>query len=106
MLTISTGVMEVIDLADAAVRSGGNIGMFVLRVNYVGVVRFAVAGSTDWMMGVRKARLELAMASAETAKTAQVAITMIRSVERQKAQTQENLDRLTEEVNKTAQLKF
>lgn len=62
MLTISTGTFTVIDMADAAIRfavkSGGNsaafAGNFILRVNFVGVGRFAIAFSTDLMMGIKK----------------------------------------------------
>lgn len=78
MLTISTGTMEVLDMADAAIRaaskSGGNAAgfasQFVLRINFVGIGRFAIAASTDVAMGIKKNRLEIAMASADVAATA------------------------------------
>lgn len=62
MLTISMGTFEVIDLGDAAIRgaakSGGNLAgffaQFVLRVNFVGLGRFAVAIGTDAYMGVKR----------------------------------------------------
>lgn len=58
MLTIATGAFEAIDLGDAAIRgalkSGGTLpgffSQFVLRVNFVGVGRFAIACGTDTMM--------------------------------------------------------
>lgn len=65
MLTIATGTFTLIDLADAAIRggikSGGNLTMFakefVLRVNFVGVGRFAIAVATDVTMGVKRDKL-------------------------------------------------
>ncbi len=99
MLAISTGTMEAIDLVDAGIRSGGALPVFLLRVNFVGVGRFAIAGSTDLMMGIKKGRLELAMASAEVAKTAQAMHFMAEDVERQRIQTQEKLNRLTSKIN-------
>lgn len=62
MLTISTTTFTLFDLADAAVRgalkSGGNSAMFgkefILRVNFVGVGRFAVAVGTDVSMGIQR----------------------------------------------------
>ena len=99
MLTISTVALEVLDLADATLRSGGNLGMFILRVNFVGVGRFAVAGSADILMGIKKSRLELAMSSAEVAKTAQATHPVIESVEQRRAQTQSRLDQLTSKIN-------
>ncbi len=61
MLTISTGTFTAVDLADAAIRSGVKSGgnpaafwaSFVLKVNFVGVGRFAVAVITDASMGVK-----------------------------------------------------
>jgi hypothetical protein len=64
MLTIATGTFTLVDLADAAIRgaikSGGNAALFakefILRVNFVGVGRFAVAVVTDVAMGVKRSR--------------------------------------------------
>jgi hypothetical protein len=64
MLTIATGTFTLVDLADAAIRgaikSGGNAALFakefILRVNFVGVGRFAVAVVTDMAMGVKRSR--------------------------------------------------
>jgi len=66
MLTISTGTMSAIDIADAAIesaiKSGGLTPAFIpnmlVRVNFVGVGRFAVAVYTDVSMGVQKAKVE------------------------------------------------
>lgn len=99
MLTISAGTMEVIDLMDAAVRSGGNPVAFVLRVNFIGVGRFAIASSVDLSMGAKKDRLELAMASAEVAKTAQVLTSTISSVDDQRKQTRKILGDVTAEID-------
>lgn len=65
MLTISMGTFEVIDLGDAAIRgaikSGGTLpgffAQFVLRVNFVGVGRFAIACGTDVAMGAKKEKV-------------------------------------------------
>lgn len=62
MLTISTGTFTAIDLCDAAVRgavkSKGNpamfLGNFILRVNFVGLGRFAIAIGTDFVMDVKQ----------------------------------------------------
>ena len=66
MITISSGTFMACDLADAAIRgaakSGGTIPGFVaqlvLRVNFVGVGRFAIAIGNDIRMGVVKSKLE------------------------------------------------
>ena len=67
MLTIATGVFTVFDVADAAIHSaiknGTNIynpklyADFVLRVNFVGIGRFAIAIGTDIYMGFKKEEL-------------------------------------------------
>lgn len=61
MLTISSGVFTAVDMADAAIRavsSGGNAVAFAVRVNFVGVGRFAVAAGCDAFMGAKKEKLE------------------------------------------------
>lgn len=66
MMTIATGTFTAIDLADAAIRaaikSGGlnpaTLGEFILRVNFVGVGRFAIAVFSDVGMGVKKSKRE------------------------------------------------
>ena len=65
MLTIATGTFTAVDIADAAIRgavkSGGNPAMFakeaLLRVNFVGVGRFAIAIVTDVGMGIKRNHL-------------------------------------------------
>jgi hypothetical protein len=65
MLTIATGTFTACDLIDAAIRgavkSGGNAALFakefLLRVNFVGVGRFAVAVFADVKMGIKRSRL-------------------------------------------------
>ncbi|MCT2534750.1 hypothetical protein NYQ66_03020 [Aquibacillus koreensis] len=62
MLTIATGTFTAVDMVDAAIRgglkSGGNAALFakefLLRVNFVGVGRFAIAVSSDVFMGVKR----------------------------------------------------
>lgn len=66
MMTIATGTFMAIDLADAGIRavieSGGfntsTVGDFVLRVNFVGIGRFAIAVGTDTGMGIKKSKVE------------------------------------------------
>ena len=58
------------------------------------------------MMGIKKERLEVAMASAETAKTAHILTSTIDGVETQKQQSQQQLERLNAEIKKTSKLKF
>lgn len=65
MLTISTGTLTAIDLADAAiesaVKSGGVNPAFIpqmlVNVNFVGIGRFAIAVSSDAKMGWKRNRL-------------------------------------------------
>ncbi len=65
MLTISTGTMTAVDLADAAIRSaikcGGDPAAFasgfILRINFVGIGRFAIAVVTDIKMGIEREKL-------------------------------------------------
>lgn len=64
MLTIATGTFTACDLADATIRSGIRNGFnvynpkfwsdIVLRVNFVGVGRFALAVATDVGMGIKR----------------------------------------------------
>lgn len=58
MLTIATGTFTAVDMADAAIRSGGFNAACLLRVNFVGVGRFAVAIITDVGMGVKRSKLQ------------------------------------------------
>ena len=61
MMTVATGTFTAVDLADAAIRgalgSGGEPAAFMtgflLRVNFVGVGRFAVAVFSDLRMGAK-----------------------------------------------------
>lgn len=58
MLTISTSTFMAFDIADAAIRSGGFNASCILRINFVGVGRFAVAIGTDIGMGIKKRKKE------------------------------------------------
>lgn len=66
MLTISTGTFMTVDLADAGIRavikSGGinpmTLEQFIIRVNFVGLGRFAIAVGIDIGMGVKKTKVE------------------------------------------------
>ena len=65
MLTISSGTFVAVDLADAAIRSaaksGGEMSLFltnmVLRVNFVGIGRFAIAIYSDAKKGHKRSNL-------------------------------------------------
>lgn len=63
MMTVASGTFTAIDMADAAIRSAIKSGGFnapaflsnmILRVNFVGVGRFAVAVATDAGMGLKR----------------------------------------------------
>lgn len=56
MLTISTSTFMAFDIADAVIRSGGFNAACILRINFVGVGRFAVAIGTDIGMGIKKSK--------------------------------------------------
>jgi hypothetical protein len=56
MMTIASGTFTAVDLSDAAIRSGGINATCVLRINFVGVGRFAIAISTDSFMGTIKTK--------------------------------------------------
>ncbi|MCQ2191716.1 MAG: hypothetical protein MJZ23_02470 [Paludibacteraceae bacterium] len=66
MLTIASGTFVAVDLADAAIRSGLKSGgeptafltNMVLRVNFVGIGRFAIAVYTDLKMGYQRRQLQ------------------------------------------------
>ncbi len=58
MLTIATGTFVAFDVADAAIRSGGFNAACILRINFVGVGRFAIAIGSDIKMGVKKRKAE------------------------------------------------
>lgn len=67
MMTIATGTFTAVDMADAAIRSavksGGFtnpafFGNFILRVNFVGIGRFAIAVGSDVGMGIKKSKTE------------------------------------------------
>lgn len=58
MLTISLGTFMTFDLTDAVIRSAGVNTACILRVNFVGVGRFAIAVVTDVGMGVKKRKKE------------------------------------------------
>lgn len=106
VIAAANRTMEVIDLVGAGIQTGGCIPVFLLHVNFVGIGRFAVAGSVDMMMGMKKQRLELAIASADAAKAAQATTSAIDCIEQQRQQTQKKLEQLTAEVDKTSKLIF
>lgn len=107
MLTISTGTMEVVDLADAAihaaVKSTGNsvafASQFILRVNFVGIGRFAIACTNDMAMGSKKMRYENAMASADIAITAAEEVKVIDEIKIIQEKTNQKIENLSNQVN-------
>lgn len=66
MLTVATGTFTAVDLADAGIRAtmqtagqpGAFMASFLLKVNFVGVGRFALAIVTDVGMGVKRSARE------------------------------------------------
>ncbi|MFQ7292850.1 MAG: hypothetical protein ACLRQ0_11525 [Monoglobales bacterium] len=114
MLTISSGTFTVIDMADASIRavvkSGGNAGEFgrqlILRVNFVGLGRFTLAAGADVFMGVKKGRLELAVACGEVAKTAIVLQNVIEETRRINDETEINISKIESVAKEVASLKF
>lgn len=66
MITVESGTFTAVDLIDAAIRSAVEVGSpvspvfwskFVLKVNFVGIGRFAIAIGTDVGMGVKRQKL-------------------------------------------------
>lgn len=114
MTTISTATMEAIDIADAAVRaavkSGGTLPgfaeQFVVRINFVGIGRFAIACTTDVAMGLTKTRLEYALASGDVAIAADEMVSMIEKVEKLKCSTNKNIKQLTNQTEEISDFKF
>ena len=89
MVTISSGVFSLTDIADALIRAvvtskGDPIDFskqFILRVNFVGIGRFVLAVGADVYMGLLKTRMEIAVASGEVANTALGTKCMIKETE-------------------------
>ena len=59
MMTIASGTFTAVDIADAAIRSGGFNASCILRINFVGIGRFAIAIGTDIAMGIKKHNKEV-----------------------------------------------
>lgn len=114
MFTISSGVLCVMDMGEAAlqaaIKSKGNSiefsKNFVLRVNFVGMGRFVVAGTTDFFMGVKKNTLELSAASAEVAETALETIDMVEEVQGGREKLEKSLVELRESKEMISSLRF
>jgi hypothetical protein len=114
MTTIASGTLSAFDAADAAIRSalksGGNLAVFgsnfILRVNFVGIGRFAMAVGVDTYMGARKARLELATMCGEVAVTALEMEYVIEEMESIEAETDEKISDMKQITNEIASLKF
>ena len=58
MITISSGTFLAFDLLDAGIRSAGNWGSFVLRINFVNVGRFTVSCYNEYKMEREKEKIE------------------------------------------------
>ena len=56
MMTIAAGTFTAVDMGDAVIRSAGVNSACLLRINFVGVGRFAIALSADCVMGLSKAK--------------------------------------------------
>lgn len=57
MMTVASGTFTAVDIADAAIRSGGFNAACLLRVNFVDIGRFAIAIGVDVGMGIKRYRL-------------------------------------------------
>lgn len=57
MLTVASGSFLVVDIGDAALRSGGNWGGFLLRVNFVNVARFTLAVGDEISYAIKREKL-------------------------------------------------
>ena len=64
MMTIASGTFVAVDVADAAIRSGGFNAACILRINFVGIGRFAIAIGTDIAMGIKKHNKEVERSAA------------------------------------------
>jgi len=114
LMTISTGTMEAIDIADAAIRatlkSGGTLPgfaiQFCLRINFVGIGRFGIACATDVAMGIKKERLEYAAASAEVAIAADRTDEVIDEINSIKKATEKRIEELKQQTNGLENLQF
>lgn len=114
MMTIATGAFTVADLGDAAIRAGMEscgavpvfISKFILRVNFVGVGRFAVAVSADLYMEARKGRLEIAAASGEVAAAAIAEKQAFLITAEQNANTDKKVEKMRLLSEEVANLKF
>lgn len=114
MTTISLGVFEIMDLGTAAIqatiKSGGAPPVFsanfILRVNFVGIGRFTIAGVTDASMDVRKTRLETAISSADVALAAAETLNTINTIEEIQRKTREHLNDVTAEIDEVLNLVF
>lgn len=56
MITIASGTFTTVDMGDAVIRSAGINAACLLRVNFVGVGRFAIALTADTGMGIMKTK--------------------------------------------------
>lgn len=58
MLTVSCACLTATDVFCAAIRSHGNGNAFLLKINYIGIARFAVVVSKDVIDGIKKSKTE------------------------------------------------
>ncbi|EJP24133.1 hypothetical protein HMPREF1142_0348 [Peptostreptococcaceae bacterium AS15] len=114
MISIASATFTAIDIADATIRatakSLGNpveFGRnFILRVNFVGIGRFTLAIGVDVFMGVRKGRLELAVACGEIAKTALEEKILIEETIKINKYTDIKIEKMKEISDNISNLKF
>lgn len=114
MMTISTGTFTLIDMTDAAIRAAVKShgvpaefpAAFILRVNFVGVGRFAMSCTSEVMMSMRKDRMELAVSTGAVARAALDAEKIVGIVEEVKEYSQKRMKSLEKSSNKMGSLKF
>ena len=56
MMTIASGTFTAVDMGDAVIRSAGVNAACLMRINFVGIGRFAIALSADSVMGLSKVK--------------------------------------------------
>ena len=57
MLTIASGTFLIVDAGEAALKSGGNIYGFILRINFVNLFRFSMAVGSELSYAIKREKL-------------------------------------------------
>ena len=114
MITVSTGVFELIDLSDATIRaalkSKGTEVEFtrqlVLRGNFIGIGRFALSCGAELLMESRDGRMELALATGEVALASGELVQVIDAVETVNCRVNTEIEELIRTNDEVSQFQF